>query len=69
MRVVTRFLRGCYASLVAAGWMWVGVSAPPPSRELSPLRPPPLGHPERLCPEVPLTTTELALERRLMPPR
>ncbi|NGO43899.1 DUF6059 family protein [Streptomyces ureilyticus] len=69
MKAVTRFLRGCYESLVAAGWMWLGLPAAPPTPRPPVLLPPPLGHPERLCPDIPLTTTERALERQLAAPR
>lgn len=32
------------------------------------LQEPPDGHPERLCPDIPLTRTELAPQKQLMAP-
>ncbi|MFF8293464.1 DUF6059 family protein [Streptomyces sp. NPDC016309] len=68
MRVITRFLRGCYDALAAAGWLWLGVPMPPPLEARPPLRPPPHGHPERLRPDLPPSDAELALWRQLMEP-
>ncbi|WP_351232745.1 DUF6059 family protein [Streptomyces sp. NPDC002133] len=70
MRYVSRALREVYSSLTAAGWVWIGF---PPMGPLQPmaaprLEEPPQGHPERLCPDVPLTNTERALQRQLVTP-
>ncbi|MFJ1594998.1 DUF6059 family protein [Kitasatospora albolonga] len=73
MTAVRRLLAALGRSLSAAGWMWLGlagVGPPPPPGSApplppGPLRPPPEGHPERLCPEVPLTEAERALARDL----
>ncbi|MFD5769947.1 DUF6059 family protein [Streptomyces sp. NPDC127049] len=73
MTAVRRLLAAVGRALSAAGWMWLGLAGtgppppwlPPPSPPPEPLRPPPDGHPERLCPEVPLTEVERALEREL----
>lgn len=68
MRYVNKALRGIYSSLVAAGWIWLGISmiGPPLPVLARRLDEPPAGHPERLCPHVPLTSTELALQRQLV---
>lgn len=68
MRAVHRLVKGFYRAMVAAGWMWLGVAMPPPVTPQRPLRPPPPGYPERLRPDVPLTSTERALERQLKRP-
>ncbi|MEU8488768.1 DUF6059 family protein [Streptomyces sp. NPDC048641] len=70
MRIVTKVLREIYHSLTVAGWIWMGMSAlgPPPSLPAPSLDEPPQGHPERLRPDIALTTTELALQRQLMAP-
>ncbi|MGA6175095.1 DUF6059 family protein [Streptomyces sp. NPDC012600] len=73
MTAVRRLLAALGRSLSAAGWMWLGLAgvgpSPPPGSAPpllpGPLRPPPEGHPERLCPEVPLTEAERALARDL----
>ncbi|BAU83984.1 DUF6059 family protein [Streptomyces laurentii] len=70
--VVHKTVRGIYSTLLAAGWVWLGISTigPPvlmgtPTRRLDE---PPAGHPERLCPHIPLSSTELALQRQLAAP-
>ncbi|WP_331739363.1 hypothetical protein OG440_41045 (plasmid) [Streptomyces sp. NBC_00637] len=57
------FLRSCYEALTAFGWLLIGVAAPPDDRP--PLIGPAPLHPERLCPERPLTALERALDRQL----
>ncbi|WP_254407733.1 DUF6059 family protein [Streptomyces sp. GMY02] len=54
--------------VIAYGRIWVYIPpSPPPSRPDSrPLTGPVRGHPERLCPEVPLNEVELALRRQLL---
>lgn len=58
------FLYPVYEALSAFGWLFIG---PVPLAERRPplAGPAPL-HPERLCPERPLTPLEHALERQLM---
>ncbi|MEU2282446.1 DUF6059 family protein [Streptomyces sp. NPDC013178] len=58
------FLRPAYEALSAFGWLLIGV--PAPLRDIPPplTGPAPL-HPERLCPERPLTAVEHALDRQL----
>ncbi|QGV77473.1 DUF6059 family protein [Streptomyces ficellus] len=78
MRAIARFLRGCYDALAAAGWLWLGVPMPPPPEQRPALRPPPdpppalrppaAGHPERVRPDLPPSSTERALWRQLMEP-
>lgn len=70
MRFVTRALREIYSSLTAAGWIWLGLPmmGPPVPMAAPRLQEPPEGHPERLCTDVPLTSTELALQKQLMAP-
>ncbi|MFF2509075.1 DUF6059 family protein [Streptomyces sp. NPDC058067] len=70
MRIVNKVLREIYHSLTAAGWIWLGMSTlgPPPVRPEPSLHEPPQGHPERLRPDIALTTTELALQKQLMAP-
>ncbi|MEU6658602.1 DUF6059 family protein [Streptomyces sp. NPDC046821] len=70
MRIVTKVLREIYHSLVAVGWIWLGMSTlgPPPLTPEPNLDEPPRGHPERLRPDIALTTTELALQKQLMAP-
>ncbi|WP_411081377.1 DUF6059 family protein [Streptomyces sp. cmx-18-6] len=65
MIIVRRLLTATGHALAAAGWMWIGLAGvgPPPPHQ--PLHRPPDGHPERLCPDVPLTEVEQALEREL----
>jgi uncharacterized protein DUF6059 len=65
---VNRALREIYSSLTTAGWLWLGVSmiGPPLLVAARRLDEPPEGHPERLCPHIPLTSTELALQQQLM---
>ncbi|MYW65869.1 hypothetical protein GTY65_17665 [Streptomyces sp. SID8379] len=55
--------RGTGRSFMAMGALWMA----PFGREDAPRAPssPPAGHPERLCPEVPLSEVELALNRQL----
>jgi hypothetical protein len=57
-----RILRAVYRALVAAGRMYVWVPEHDERRELTG---PPAWHPERLCPDVPLTRTEQELNRQL----
>ncbi|MFF2521134.1 DUF6059 family protein [Streptomyces liangshanensis] len=76
--LLARCLRSAVNALVAFGHLWVYVPplprspaaqtpqsppAPPGPHELTGPAP---GHPERLCPEVPLTETEMALRRQLL---
>ncbi|MCX5440116.1 hypothetical protein OHB53_15665 [Streptomyces sp. NBC_00056] len=70
MSIVTKILREIYNSLTAAGWMWLGLPVldPPQVRPAPNLDEPPRGHPERLRPDIALTTTELALQRQLVAP-
>ncbi|GAA2501793.1 hypothetical protein GCM10010393_37740 [Streptomyces gobitricini] len=65
---MTRFLRGCYDALAAAGWLWLGLPMAPPPVSRPELRPPSHGHPERLRPDLPPSDAELALWRQLMEP-
>ncbi|MFE3519545.1 DUF6059 family protein [Streptomyces sp. NPDC059166] len=64
----TRALREVYHSLTAVGWVWLGLPTMGPPIPMAPARldEPPAGHPERLCADVPLTSTELALQRQLV---
>ncbi|WP_405010289.1 DUF6059 family protein [Kitasatospora sp. NBC_01539] len=61
--LLDRLLRGLARGLVAygcsAGFVPPAAPAPAPSAGPGP------GHPERLCPDVPLTAVEAALDRRL----
>ncbi|MDX6349579.1 MAG: hypothetical protein QOF84_4369 [Streptomyces sp.] len=50
-------LRSIYNAVIAAGSIWVHI---PP---LPPLSGPPPGHPERPCPDIPLSALEQTLER------
>ncbi|GAA1273880.1 hypothetical protein OG758_16960 [Streptomyces sp. NBC_01474] len=71
MRIVTKILCEIYNSLTTAGWMWLGIPPlldPPQVRPAPNLDEPPRGHPERLRPDLALTTTELALQRQLVAP-
>lgn len=71
MKYVSRALREIYASLNAAGWMWLGMSTlgpPPLPLPRADLEVPPHGHPERLRPDIPLSRTERALEQQLSTP-
>ncbi|MDX3640904.1 DUF6059 family protein [Streptomyces sp. MB09-02B] len=70
MRYVTRALREIYTSLSAAGWIWVGLHTMGPQvpAVVRRLMDPPAAHPEQLCPHIPLTRTERALQRQLMAP-
>ncbi|MCX4642688.1 DUF6059 family protein [Streptomyces sp. NPDC057684] len=70
MRIVSKALREIYHWLTAAGWIWLGMSTlgPPPVGPEPSLDEPPQGHPERLRPDIALTSTELALQRQLMEP-
>ncbi|WP_406151767.1 DUF6059 family protein [Streptomyces sp. NBC_01012] len=69
MKYVTRALREIYLSLTSAGWVWLGLPmmGPPLPMAETRLKEPPAGHPERLCADVPLTSTERALQRQLVP--
>ncbi|MER5177135.1 DUF6059 family protein [Streptomyces sp. NPDC002896] len=64
----TRFLSLLYEGLQAAGSIWVH---PPPPEVPSPEPPrhmldaPPDGHPERLCPQTPLSPDEIDIWARL----
>ncbi|MGC0372580.1 DUF6059 family protein [Streptomyces sp. SAI-229] len=58
------FLYPVYEALSAFGWLFIG-PVPLAERRPSLAGPAPL-HPERLCPERPLTPLEHALERQLM---
>ncbi|MER6075312.1 DUF6059 family protein [Streptomyces sp. NPDC001817] len=68
--LAVRLLRSAYHALSAFGWLCLAHPAPPidPADSTEPPAPtgPPPGHPERLCPERPLTRVELSLERRLL---
>ncbi|MEU2712205.1 DUF6059 family protein [Streptomyces sp. NPDC007205] len=57
-----RVLKVIYGTLVAAGRMYVWL---PPTEPHPDCSDPPLLHPERLRPDVPLTAYERALEREL----
>ncbi len=57
------FLRPAYDALSAYGWLFIG-PVPPPERRPPLTGPAPL-HPERLCPQRPLTAAEHALARQL----
>lgn len=69
-RFTRRALREIYGALTAAGWFWIGLPThvSPLGRPVHRLEQPPQGHPERLCPDVALTSTELALQRQLLAP-
>ncbi|WP_326691566.1 MULTISPECIES: DUF6059 family protein [unclassified Streptomyces] len=65
-----RWINGLWDALVLFGgtWVHVGPHQPPrgaPDSPHSPSRAPGVPHPERLCPEVPLTPTERALDAQL----
>ncbi|MFJ4682485.1 DUF6059 family protein [Streptomyces sp. NPDC091377] len=53
-------LRAAQESLIAFGRIWVWI--PPVESEPPPGGPPP-GHPERLCPDVPLSAVEVEILR------
>ncbi|MET8681303.1 DUF6059 family protein [Streptomyces sp. NPDC004647] len=55
---VARLLRFFLDGLIGLGQGWVYIPAPP-------LDEPAAGHPERLCPDQPLTETERGLARQL----
>ncbi|WP_431995825.1 DUF6059 family protein [Streptomyces griseoflavus] len=57
------FLRPVYEALSAFGWLFIG-PVPLPERRQPLTGPAPL-HPERLCPQEPLTAAEHALDRQL----
>ncbi|WP_046508714.1 DUF6059 family protein [Streptomyces odonnellii] len=69
---LARLLRSLVSSMgkwmIAYGQIWVYIppSAPQPRPGSRPLTGPVRGHPERLCPEVPLNEVELALRRELL---
>ncbi|MFE9031846.1 DUF6059 family protein [Streptomyces iakyrus] len=48
-------LRAAQDSLIAFGRIWVWI---PPAESETPLEGPPPGHPEQLCPDVPLNAVE-----------
>ncbi len=63
---LVRLLRVVYESLVAFGHLWILHPPPPPDVPTAPaLTDPPPGHPERLCPELPLIAVERELARAL----
>jgi hypothetical protein len=77
--LLARCLRSAVNALIAFGHLWVYIPplptpptaqtqpAPPPAPALpQSLTGPAPGHPERLCPEVPLTETEMTLRRQLL---
>ncbi|MYV53157.1 DUF6059 family protein [Streptomyces sp. SID3212] len=76
--LLARCLRSAVNALVAFGHLWVYVpplpasptAQTPPSPPAAPgphrLTGPAPGHPERLCPEVPLSETEMMLRRQLL---
>ncbi|CAL9284882.1 DUF6059 family protein [Streptomyces olindensis] len=53
-------LRAARDSLIAFGRIWVWI---PPVESEEPLQGPPPGHPERLCPDVPLNAVEKEILR------
>ncbi|MGW6206674.1 DUF6059 family protein [Streptomyces sp. NPDC055089] len=67
--LLTRYLRSCVGALVAFGQIWIYIPpAPVPedgATDEAPGGPPP-GHPERLCPEVPLSEAEMTWGRQLL---
>ncbi|MER5435294.1 DUF6059 family protein [Streptomyces sp. NPDC002588] len=67
--LIRMMLRSAYRALVAFGGIWVHTPPVVLDERLPPVRRAPggipAGHPERLCPEVSLSTTELALELQL----
>ncbi|AYV33065.1 hypothetical protein EES41_40535 (plasmid) [Streptomyces sp. ADI95-16] len=56
-------LRPAFDVLAAYGWLLIGPVLP--TAPVAPLTGPGPGHPERLCPERPLTAGERALARQL----
>jgi hypothetical protein len=66
MRIVSKALREIYHWLTAA--LGMSTLGPPPVGPEPSLDEPPQGHPERLRPDIALTSTELALQRQLMEP-
>ncbi len=69
-RSVRAAMYGVGRSFVALGAVWIEPAMPhdaPPGPGGPPDEPggPPTGHPERLCPEIPLSPVELALSRQL----
>lgn len=66
MRILlARYLRSFAYALVAFGQIWVYI---PPAAEADdgPADGPPPGHPERLCPEIPLSEAEMIWGRQLL---
>lgn len=63
--LLARYLRTVAHALVAFGQTWVYI---PPTAEPDdvPAAGPPPGHPERLCPEVPLSKAEMTWGRQLL---
>ncbi|MFF1451703.1 DUF6059 family protein [Streptomyces sp. NPDC058274] len=59
---VSRVLKAIYRSLVAAGSMYVWIPRDDAEPTLVTIPP---WHPERLCPDIPLTESEQALDRQL----
>lgn len=57
-------LRALQEAFVALGRVWLFLPLPPPDMPPPPEGPAP-GHPERLCPDTPLTAQEEALRRQL----
>lgn len=62
--LLTRCLRSALNAVAAYGRLWVYV--PPVPVPSVPTAGPPSGHPERLCPEVPLSDLEKELSRQLL---
>ncbi|MCX4450551.1 DUF6059 family protein [Streptomyces sp. NPDC087866] len=63
--VLARYLRSFASSLIAFGRIWVYI--PPTDEQVGkPAEGPPPGHPERLCPEIPLSAAERAWGRQLL---
>ncbi|WP_329022812.1 MULTISPECIES: DUF6059 family protein [unclassified Streptomyces] len=62
---LARYLRSFVSSFIAFGQIWVYIP-PVDERRTGPTEGPPPGHPERLCPEIPLSAAELAWGRQLL---
>ncbi|MER6118473.1 hypothetical protein E6R60_09870 [Streptomyces sp. A0642] len=67
--LLTRYLRSCAGALIAFGQIWIPVPPGPAPQDgrtdEAPGGPAP-GHPERLCPEVPLSEAEMTWGRQLL---